>query len=182
MNVRFTFQLEASDARKALPHKLLLVQGRDESRAIVLLRLLGYLLFFRERLQISADLHDDNIVFVPDLVQLDYQLRPVLWVECGDPKIDRLNRLAVKAPEAELWILRPSSVDAENLHRAMVRAGLRRNRYRIIGFDAAWFEELLGLLGPRNRVFWVAGTFDPPQVQFEFNGLWFDAEFHLLTF
>jgi hypothetical protein len=180
--MRFTFQLEASDPRKTLPHKLLLIQGAEESRAIVLLRLLGYLLFFRERLQICVDLHDDNVSFVPDLVQLDYQLRPVLWVECGDPNLDRLNRLAVKAPEAELWILRPSPEDAEALHRGMIRAELRRNRYRIVGFDAGLFEELLGLLGPRNQVFWVAGTFDPPQIQFTFNGLWFDAEFHLLTF
>jgi len=182
MSLRFTFQLETSDARKALPHKLLLVQSIEESRAVTLLRLLGYLLFFRERLQIGTNLHDDNISFVPDLVQLDYQLRPVLWVECGDPNLERLNRLAVKAPEAELWILRPTPEDAEALHHAMTRAGLRRNRYRIVGFAAGLFDELLELLGPRNRVFWVRGRFDPPQVQFEFNGLWFDTELHLLTF
>jgi hypothetical protein len=61
----------------------------------------------------------------------------------------------------------------------MAKHGLRRDRYQVVGLDADMFEEVEGLLRPRNEVYWVAGTFDPPQLQFDFNGLWFDAPFGL---
>ena len=41
---------------------------------------------------------------------------------------------------------------------------------------------LLKLLASRNTVFWVRGDFDPPGLQFDFNGLWFDASFGVLRF
>ncbi len=182
MSARFSFQLGASDPRLRLPYKLILGQEDTQTAAHVLLKLLGFLLFFRERLQIEPSLHEEDIPFRPDLVQFDYQLRAALWVECGECTAEKLDRLAVKVPEAELWVLKGSLAEAEALAHSMARHGLRRNRYRLLAFDAAFMEELATLLTPRNRVFWVRGTFDPPNVQFEFNGLWFDTDFAILPF
>jgi uncharacterized protein YaeQ len=182
MSTRFSFRLQSADARRDLPHKLLLAQEYDEAPVDILLRLLGYLLFFRERLEVTANLHDDSIPFRPDLVQLDYQLRPVLWVECGGSAVEKFDRLAVKAPEAELWLLQASPEQADALLRAMAKAKLRRNRYHVLAFDAVMIEEMLGLLESRNEVFWVGSGFDPPLLQFEFNGLWFDHEFIVQEF
>lgn len=182
MSTRFSFRLQSPDPRRDLPHKLLLAQEYEEAPVDVLLRLLGYLLFFRERLEVTANLHNDNIPYRPDLVQLDYQLRPVLWVECGDCALDKLDRLAVKAPEAALWVLQRGPEQAGALLQAMAKAGLRRQRYQVLAFDAVMIEEMLGLLEPRNAVFWVESTLDPPRLQFEFNGLWFDHEFSVQPF
>jgi hypothetical protein len=62
----------------------------------------------------------------------------------------------------------------------MAKNDLRRNRYVIVGLDAAMFNELCDLLTARNQLLWVAGEFDPAQLQFDFNGLWFDAPFTVL--
>ena len=182
MSTRFNFQLSASDPRRALPYKLILGQDHTESASHILLKLLGFLLFFRERLQIEPSLHGEDIPFRPDLVQFDYQLRVALWVECGECSVEKLDRLAVKVPEAAIWVLKRSPLEAETLARAMARQGLRRNRYQLLGFDPAFVEELEGLLTPRNRVYWVGGTLDPPNLQFEFNGLWFDTDFTVIPF
>jgi hypothetical protein len=96
--------------------------------------------------------------------------------------VDKLDRLAVKVPEAELWVLRASPDQAEALLHAMAKANLRRNRYHVLAFDAAMVEEMLGLLAPRNEMFWVESRLDPPLVRFEFNGLWFDHEFTVQRF
>ncbi len=64
----------------------------------------------------------------------------------------------------------------------MRKAELRRNRYKLLALDADMFAELQGLLAPRNALFWVRGEFDPPNVQFDFNGLWFDVPFTVLEF
>jgi hypothetical protein len=44
------------------------------------------------------------------------------------------------------------------------------------------FGELCGLMQGRNELFWVEGTFEPPRMQFDFNGLWFDAPFTVLRY
>jgi uncharacterized protein YaeQ len=176
---KFSFHLASADKRRAFPGKIIIGQRDTETTTHVLLKFFGYLLLFRERLQVEPRLHDDNIPYLPDLIQFDYTLRPALWVECGECSVEKLDRLAVKVPEAELWVVRRSAPAAEDILHRMAKHGLRRDRYRVVGLDADMFEEVEGLLRPRNEVYWVAGTFDPPQLQFDFNGLWFDAPFGL---
>jgi YaeQ protein len=182
VSAKFSFDLASEERRRALPPKIIVGQKENESARQVLLKFLGYILFFRERLQIEPRLPDDSIPFEPDVIQFDYSLRPVLWVECGDCGVSKLHKLAVKAPEAEIWVLKRSLSEAEGLHHAMAREGLRRDRYGLVGLDAAMFDEMLGLLAPRNKLTWFRGGFEPPQMQFEFNGLWFDAPFTVLKF
>jgi hypothetical protein len=85
-------------------------------------------------------------------------------------------------PDAEIWIVKRSPADAENLFRAMAKEELRRNRYGIIGLDPDMFDEMCALLRPRNELAWFGGEFDPPRLRFDFNGLWFDAAFTVLRF
>jgi hypothetical protein len=182
MSGKYSFHLQSRDRRRDLPPKLIVGQRDNESNRHVLLKLFGYLLFYRPRLHVEANLHDDNIPFEPDLVELDYHLRPALWVECGECGITKLSKLAAKVPGAEVWILKRSFVEAQHLLYELGKAGLRRGRYNLIGLDEAMFEEVCSLLRPRNTVLWVAGGFDPPYIQFDFNGLWFEAPFEVHRF
>ena len=106
MTAKYSFHLESRDRRRDLPRKIIIGRQDPETRLHVALKLLAYLIFFRPRLQIATNLHMDSIPFVPDLVQLDYELRPKLWVECGECSVGKLNKLAVKVPEAEIWVMR----------------------------------------------------------------------------
>lgn len=183
MSARFAFHLESQDNRRRdLPDRVFIGRKETETTKHVLLKFLGFVLFHRERLQIEAELHDDNIPFTPDLVQLDYTMRPALWAECGEVSVGKLDKLAVKVPEAEIWIVKRSPAEAESLLRDMAKHELRRNRYRVVAFDPDMFDEALASLAPRNEVFWLRGDFEPPSLQFDFNGLWFDCEFQVLEF
>lgn len=115
-------------------------------------------------------------------MELDYEMRPRLWIECGECTPQKLDKLAVKVPEAEIWIVGATRLSAHHLIAAMTRADLRRQRYQVIGFDDLMIEEMNRLLAPRNDLLWVSGTFQPAELQFDFNGLWFDATFELLCF
>ena len=182
MSHKYSFHLTSQDWRRALPPKIII--GRQETETVehVALKLIGFLLFYNERLQIGSNLHDENIPFVPDLVELDYQLQPKLWVECGDCTVNKLNKLAVKAHEAKIWIMQRSPEALEQLRRGMEKEELRRDRYQLIALDAAMFDEVVALLKPRNELLWVTGDFEPPSLQFDFNGLWFDAPFTVTKF
>ncbi|HXG48491.1 MAG TPA: hypothetical protein VNO52_12755, partial [Methylomirabilota bacterium] len=61
MAAKYTFDLESRDKSRSLPNKILLGQRETETLPHVLLKFLAYVLFYRERLQIEAGLHDDSI-------------------------------------------------------------------------------------------------------------------------
>jgi hypothetical protein len=63
----------------------------------------------------------------------------------------------------------------------MEKSELRKDRYRLIGMEAELFDELIGLTTGRNALTWFKGTFDPPEMQFEYNGLWFEMPFLLVN-
>ncbi len=182
MSTRYSFQMESQERRHPLPRKVIIGQQDTETINHVALKFLAYVLFYRERLQVETNLHQDAIPFVPDLVQLDYELRPRLWVECGECGVNKLNKLAVKVPEAEIWVVKKSLGEAEYLYQGMAREELRRERYQLIGLDAAMFQEFIGFMRERNEFVWFSGGFEPATMQFEFNGLWFDTAFTVLKF
>ena len=78
--------------------------------------------------------------------------------------------------------MKHSVAAAEDLIHAMAKGELRRNRYNIIALDAEMFAEVCELLQPGNELTWVRGRFDPPQMQFDFNRLWFEAAFSVFRF
>ena len=113
MNAKYSFTIENQDhKRPSLPRKVIIGRKDPETLDHVLLKLMAFLLFHRERVQLEAPLDSDNIPFIPDLVQLDYELRPTLWVECGECGVPKLNKLAVKVPEAEIWVIKRSPKEA----------------------------------------------------------------------
>lgn len=185
MAAKFTFQCSSDDRRRPLPHKVLFGLGQNETVRHVALKFIAWVLFYRERLQIETAVPNDSIPFVPDLAQLGYDLSLLLWVECGECSTLKLHKLAVKCPEAEIWIMKPSPADAEVLLQTMQREEFRKGRYGLIGLEPDMVEELCGLIRERNQFHWFAGGFagetgrEQAQLQFELNGLWFDHSFQV---
>ena len=176
---RFTFQMTSDDRRRPLPHKILLGQRPTESVRHVFMKFLAWVLFFRDRLVIEGDVQNDAIPFEPDLVQLGYDMRPLLWIECGDCSTSKLDKLAVKCPGAEIWIIKPAVTEARTLLHTMEREEFRRGRYGIIALEESMVHEASMLLGDRNTFHWHRGQMDSPQLQFDLNGLWFDHGFEV---
>lgn len=174
------FNLRSEERRRPLPAKILFAQRETETLKHILLKLFGFLLFHRERLQIEPSLDDGYLSFVPDLVQLDYTGTIQLWVECGECALEKLDRLAVKAPYAEIWAVKGSATEAADWARRLDRGALRRGRYGLVGLDHEMLDEITSLTGPRNDLVWYKGSFEPALMQFEYNGLWFESSFTVL--
>lgn len=180
MSARYVFNLRGMSSRSTLPGKILLVQRETETITHILLKLFGFLLFQRERLQIEPHIEDEYMPYTPDLLQTDLQGVIVLWVECGECAVTKLDRLAVKVPNAAIWCVKPSPESAADLRSRMQREKLRQGRYHLVGLDPAMLGEIVELTQARNDVVWHRASFDPAEMQFEFNGLWFDAPFTVL--
>lgn len=182
MSSRFAFHVQTEDKRNGLPERVFIGRHETETTADVLLKFLSFALFHRPRLELGADLHDDNIRLIPDVVQLDYTMRPALWIECGDVSAEKLDKLAVKVPEAEIWVVKRAPDEVATLLHQMAKHKLRRQRYHLLAFSPEMFDEALASLSLRNEIFWLRGAFEPPTLQFDFNGLWFDTEFQVFEF
>lgn len=182
MSARYAFSFVSQEARRPLPSRLIIAQHETETIVHIALKLIGHLYFARDRLQLETNLHDDSIPFIPDLVQLNYELRPALWVECGECSVAKLNKLAVKVPEAEIWIVKKSPADADLLLLAMAREELRRDRYSMLVLDPEVFQEVCAALRARNEVTWFGAPPDAAVMQFELNELWYELPFTLRRF
>ncbi len=180
MSNKYSFAFDSQDKKRDLPRSVIIGRKDNETVVHVVLKIFGYILFFRDRLRLDARLPDDAISWVPDLSQLDYELRVKLWVECGECSINKLDKLAVKCPEAEIWVVTPSLEVAEDVIRQMAKHDLRRGRYRVLGLDGDMFNEVVGLTGNRNEVTWFGASFEEGTMQFEYAGLWFDTTFRIL--
>ncbi len=179
---KFTFTLTSDDRRRPLPHKIIIGLGINESVRHVAMKFLGWILFFRDRLSIDTDLENDAIPFVPDIVELGYDMRPVLWVECGECSMAKLHKIAVKCPEARIWVLRESVDAAQALLKAMKKEEFRRDRYSVIALDPEFFEEVCGLVRERNAFHLFRADFDDRVLQCELNQLWFDTTFEVFHY
>lgn len=182
MVTKYVFNLQSQDNQRDLPSKIIIVQKREETVVEVLQRLFGYLILYRDRIQMQTDLHDEYIPFVPDLVQLDFQMQPAFWAECGECTPKKLNKLAVKVHEGEVWIVRSSREAVEELTHQMDKAKSRRNRYKILRLDEEMIAEISETLQLRNDVTWYSSRFEQGQAQFDFNGLWFESEFEVVEY
>lgn len=179
MNAKYSFSLSSDDSTRKLPGKIIIGQNETETTVHVGLKLLGFVFFYRERLQLETRLPHENIPYVPDLAVLDYELRPVLWVECGECSLAKLQKLAVKAPEAEIWVVKRSEAAAEELLKTMAKQEFRTGRYHIIGLDQAVFEEMIGLFQSRNDFYLYRIDLETGIMQFELNKLWFEFPFSI---
>ena len=99
MTAKYSFRLQSQEKQRALPDKLILGQDSNETVAHVILKLLAFVLFHRERLQIGGDLHNDNLPFAPDLMQLDYEIRPKLWIDAANAASTNSTTSRSKCPK-----------------------------------------------------------------------------------
>ena len=98
MTAKYSFRLQSQEKQRALPDKIILGQDSTETVAHMMLKLLAFVLFHRERIQIGGDLHNDNIPFAPDFVQLDYELRPKLWIDAANAASTNSTNSPSKCP------------------------------------------------------------------------------------
>ena len=96
LQLRLSLNLELElhhgpSGRYGVQTRVILIKRRGESLRHVVMKLLGYLWFYHEELQIerSVDQHHK-----PDLVRVDEQGRPLQWVDCGQTSLRKLERIS----------------------------------------------------------------------------------------
>ena len=145
--MKYTFNIH--DER--IPPKLVLVQAKGESEAHIILKLLSYLMFYRQGIKIE---HRVEQHFKPDLVIEGDNFQPLLWVDCGNTAIRKLNKVATKNHDCEIYIVKENSRQLDAYYQKAQKRVKRIERVRFICFDDGFVTALVNGLQRTNDV-WV---------------------------
>ena len=143
--MKYTFNIHA----ECIPPKLVLVQAKGESEAHIILKLLSYLMFYRQGIKIE---HRVEQHFKPDLVVEGDNFQPVLWVDCGNTAIRKLDKVATKNHNCEIYIIKENNRQLDAYYQKAQKRVKRIERVRFICFDDGFVTALVNRLQRTNDV------------------------------
>jgi len=143
--MKYTFNIYAEH----IPPKLVLSQAESESKAHIILKLLSYLMFYRQGIKIE---HRVEQHFKPDLVVEGDNFQPVLWVDCGDTAIRKLDKVATKNHNCEIYIVKENNHQISAYYQKAQKRVKRIERVRFICFDDGFVTALVNSLQRTNEV------------------------------
>lgn len=129
--------------------RVFMVKRRGESMRHVMMKLLSYLLFYHERLEIEASASQH---YKPDLVRFDLRGEPVQWVDCGQTSLAKLDKISRKNRQTYIDIMKASPGE---LAAYKLQADTRLNKPERVRYWSAserLIERLGEVLGGRHTI------------------------------
>lgn len=142
---KYTFDLHFSKKHK----KLILVKNASEGRIHVLLKLLAYMLFYDERLEIEKDI---GMHYKPDLVICEPPSLPELWIDCGQISLEKVDTLSRKLKQTRIVILKRSRSELRNFTRMAAKKVSYPERIEYLAFEKSFLENLAASLQKKNQL------------------------------
>jgi uncharacterized protein YaeQ len=134
-------ELQISDMDRGYyaTHNLTLAQHPSETDERLMVRLLAFALFARDRLEFGRGLSTDD---EPDLWERDYTGEIALWIDLGQPDESRVRKACNRATEV---VVVNYGGNAAEMWWKKYGSGLARfGNLRVIDIDAATVEALAG--------------------------------------
>ena len=174
--------LKSHDPTRQLPNHIEMIRHGWEEAIHLTLRLLSYAVLFEEDLQINGRPLNEDAPYQPSFGKWNLQGQCELWGECQPEDFKCIKKVATKTPSSK-WVIAVSSESlAEEAVAALKRNKLRQGRFKVLYFDQELVDEMSEHLGRKNTLTWIHGEANPPIMQFDFNGLWFDSTYGVLEY
>jgi len=142
---KFTFDLQFGKIRK----KLILVKEEDELRGHVVLKLLAYILFYHPQLKVEVSV---GMHYKPDLVLLDEDGRPALWIDCGYVAVLKVQSLARKFKNTRLVFLKSNQRELAQFKRLIEKKVDHPERLEYLAFDDRFVDQVAEHLKKNNEI------------------------------
>ncbi len=135
--------------RYDVEQRLFVRKRRGESMQHVVMKLLSYLLFYRDDLEIEAGVGQH---YKPDLVSVDERGDPVVWIDCGTTSLKKLESLVSSNPGTEIVIVKQREGELRRYAReAQQRLGQEAS-VQFVAFGDNLVDRLARMLGGRHRL------------------------------
>ncbi len=143
--MKHTFNIHAEH----IPPKLILTKAKGESEVHIILKLLSYLMFYRNGIKVE---HRVEQHFKPDLVVEGENFQPVLWVDCGKTTLRKLDKVATKNHKCDIYIVKEDRRQLWDYYQKARKRVRRIERVQFICFDDGFVNALVDNLQRTNKI------------------------------
>ena len=129
--------------------RLITVKGSRESWEHVMMKLVSYVLFYHEDLEVERRIGQH---YKPDLVRLDLRGEPVQWIDCGKTTLRKLDRITRSNQGTFIDIVKPSRTAMRHYKRMADEQLALPERVRYWAVDANFLRALAAQLTGRHEL------------------------------
>jgi uncharacterized protein YaeQ len=138
--------------RELFVERRTVLELRDgESMAHIALKMLGMILFHTPDLLVEPTMDADDR-YKPDLLIRSDDFRPRLWVECGQCRVQKLDKITFRYYDAKVVMLKRTAREAREIMERCRGQVRRLEAIEFIGFDAGFVDCIGNALTGRNDV------------------------------
>ncbi|KPJ56005.1 hypothetical protein AMJ49_05935 [Parcubacteria bacterium DG_74_2] len=155
MNIPLNFKFSI---RKNTDKRLIILRKTaNESLEHIILKLLAYLLFFNENLQIEIKAHQH---YKPDLVKFDKEQKwkVIKWVDCGIIEPKKLLKISKHNRQAKICIFKSSRESAESLKTKIIKQKQYISNIYFFILNKKQINVIKQLLDGRNKIIILNNT------------------------
>lgn len=138
--------------RELFETRKLIFEMRDgESPVHIALKLVSLALFFEQDMQVEPSMKDDYR-FKPDLLTRFDDTRPKLWIECGQCRVQKLDKITFRYYDAEFILVKRSEREAREILERCKGVVRRLPAITFVGFDSGFIESIGTRMMGKNDV------------------------------
>lgn len=148
--MKYTFNIQVSDNKKARTEKLIIAAFENESGGHVALKLLAYLIFIERRPHIDEDA---GWHFTPDLIARDDSGSITLWIDCGRVSMKKVDTIATKVRDSiDFFVFRKTQRDMQQFYQAIKDKIKHLDNVKCISFDDGFIDDISANLDRTNNL------------------------------
>ena len=158
--MRLNVDLSVNDYDRELfaERRIVLETREGEGLPHIVLKILAMALFHDPALQIEPGM-DDEERYKPDLLIRHDDYRPRLWVECGQCRVQKLDKVTFKHYDARVVMLKRTAREAREIMQRCKGVVRRLQAIEFIGFDNNFIDNVAqALTGKNDVVAIISGT------------------------
>ena len=129
-------------------------RGGESDRHIVL-KLLGYMLYYEQRPRIEIPVGLDRRGYRPDVVAFDANGSVTLWVDCGQITLRKVDDLTRQRQGMPFVIIKAARSEMEGYALQAAKKVKRLDLVLLLSFDPDFVPSLIAALGHNNHLTWT---------------------------
>lgn len=131
--------------------KLVLELRENEGMRHLILKILAMALYFDRKLLVEPTM-DDEDRYDPDLLLRSDDYRPLLWVECGQCRVQKLDKITFRYYDARVIMMKATQREAIDIAQRCKGEVRRIQAIEFVGFDPGFVDKLAETVMGRNDI------------------------------
>lgn len=174
--MRINVDISVNDYDRQLfdERRIVLETRAGESMVHIVLKVLAMAMYHDEGLMVEPSM-DDEERYRPDLLIRHDDYRPKLWVECGQCRVSKLDKVTFKHYDAQVKMLKRTAREAGEILERCKGEVRRIENLECIGFDGGFVDHVAAALTGKNDLVAIISGRD---LQFVVEGETFETKIH----